>query len=66
MLQHTLGRTDRLGTPHRKIRVVAQSHQGFAGEVLGRQRTGLVIPEPTMGSILPGVLIFNLGFDQSV
>ncbi|MFZ1747278.1 MAG: hypothetical protein WAU17_15270, partial [Nitrospirales bacterium] len=30
MLQHTLDRADRLGAPHQKITVVAQSHQGFA------------------------------------
>ncbi len=46
MLQHTLDRADRLGTPHQKITVVTQDHQVYASEALMRQRTGQVILEP--------------------
>ena len=57
MLQHTLDRADRLGAPHQKITVVAQSHQRFAGEALGGQRAGQVILEPNYCGTAPEMFL---------
>ncbi|WNM60043.1 sugar phosphate nucleotidyltransferase [Candidatus Nitrospira allomarina] len=57
MLQHTLDRADRLGAPHKKITVVAQTHQGFAGEALGGQRAGQVILEPNYCGTASGMFL---------
>lgn len=57
MLQHTLDRADRLGAPHQKITVVAQTHQGFAGEALGGQRAGQVILEPNYCGTASGMFL---------
>ncbi len=57
MLQHTLDRADCLGAPHQKITVVAQSHQGFAGETLEGQRAGQVILEPNYCGTAPGMFL---------
>jgi mannose-1-phosphate guanylyltransferase len=57
MLQHTLDRADRLGAPHQKITVVAQSHQEFAGEALGGQRAGQVILEPNYCGTAPEMFL---------
>lgn len=57
MLQHTLDRADRLGAPHQKITVVAQSHQGYTGEALTGQRAGQVILEPNYCGTAPGTFL---------
>ncbi|GJL60700.1 MAG: hypothetical protein NPIRA03_35570 [Nitrospirales bacterium] len=57
MLQHTLDRADSLGAPHQKITVVAQRHQGFAGETLEGQRAGQVILEPNYCGTAPGMFL---------
>ena len=57
MLQHTSDRADRLGAPHQKITVVAQSHQRFAGEALGGQRAGQVILEPNYCGTAPEMFL---------
>jgi len=57
MLQHTLGRADRLGAPHQKITVVSQAHQGYASEALAGQQAGQVILEPDYCGTLPGIYL---------
>ncbi len=57
MLQHTLGRADRLGFPHQKVTVVAQAHQGFASEALAGQQAGQVILEPDYCGTGAGVFL---------
>lgn len=57
MLQHTLDRADRLGAPHQKITVVAQSHQGFASEALTGQVAGQVVLEPNYCGTAPEMFL---------
>lgn len=57
MLQHTLDRVDRLGSPSKKITVVAQNHQQYASESFARQQSGHVILEPQYCGTGPGIFL---------
>ena len=57
MLQHTLDRADRLGTPHQKVTVVAEQHLPYARETFNTQQAGEMILQPQNCDTAAGIFL---------
>ena len=57
MLQHTLERADRLGTPHQKVTVVAEEHLPYAREACNKQQAGEMILQPQNCDTAAGIFL---------
>lgn len=57
MLQHTLDRADRLTASHRKITVIARSHQGEAWSHFEGRQAGIVLVQPANRDTAAGIFL---------
>ena len=57
MLQHTLDRADRLGMPHQKVTVVAETHLPYARETFDKRQTEKVIFQPRNCDTAAGIFL---------
>ncbi len=57
MLQHTLDRADRLGTPHQKVTVVAEQHLPYVRETFNKEQAGEMILQPQNCDTAAGIFL---------
>jgi len=57
MLQHTLDRADRLGSPHQKITVVAENHLPYGRETFDSQAGGEILIQPQNCDTAAGIFL---------